>query len=177
MMERVLFICNITYLYSDWISWFNSMLVHDCLAAGWEEGFELWLFQKGWGLEQLVSQRDGIKPELRRPIMAGHGVLLSCATFYWEHFTSNFFLPLTVAVKLHDSCLYSPCSPGSDLFVCQPWAKELCFSGWCDKLSIYTFLRWDNFYSRLSPLFSVDYYCQSMLQSLPLYHNILMTKY
>lgn len=73
-VERVLFIWNITCLYSDWISRFNSMLVHDCPAAGWEQGFELWLFQKGWGLEQLVSQHDGLKPDLRGPIMAGRGV-------------------------------------------------------------------------------------------------------
>lgn len=29
-MERVLFSWNITCLYSDWISWSNSMLVHCC---------------------------------------------------------------------------------------------------------------------------------------------------
>lgn len=82
-MESVLFIWNITCLYSDWISRFNSMLVHDCLAAGWEQGFELWLFQKGWGLEQLVSQRDRLKPDFWAAIMAGQGL----KTHFWHSFS------------------------------------------------------------------------------------------
>lgn len=32
-------------------------------------------FRKDEVFEQLVSQRDGLKPELRGAIMAGHGVL------------------------------------------------------------------------------------------------------
>lgn len=31
-------------------------------------------FQKGQSLEQHVSQSDRLKPELRGPIMMGHGV-------------------------------------------------------------------------------------------------------
>lgn len=114
--------------------------------------------------EQLVSQHDGLKPELRGPIMAGHGVkpnfdshsdLFSHPKFYWEHFTSDVWSPWqTVALKLHDSCPNSPQnsydpdwnSPVSELFVSQPSAKEHCFCSRCDKLCIYTLLKLDFFF-------------------------------
>lgn len=117
-MERVLFIWNITCLYSDWISRFNSMLVRDCLAPGWEQGFELWLFPKGWGPRQLVSQRDGLKAAAQRSPNGGSWSPLSSAKFYWEHFTSDVLAPWQIAaLKLPDSCPSSPCSPQSDLCV------------------------------------------------------------
>lgn len=48
------------------------MLVHGCLAPGWEEGSVPRLFQKGRGPGQLVSQHH--RGKLRGPTLVGHGL-------------------------------------------------------------------------------------------------------
>lgn len=144
-MERVLFI---TCLYSDWISRFNSMLVHDCMAAGWAQGFELWLFQKRTGSGAACQSAWRPKSSARRtqwqqvpqykPFFASQTLclVLKISGNIWS-VTSE--LHDKQLWKVHNSCL---CSHPASMLLSRVWVVCVSQKKWFnDKLCIYFYLR------------------------------------
>lgn len=157
-MERVLFIGSITCLYSDWISRFNSMLVHQCLAAGWELGCELWLFQKKdevWSslsvsarsrscsLEEPRWQVVEFKPIFWHPLKTFVLCWTLPRTFFGSDvagfarsssFETSWFMsihsPRIHTILQTDENPETASSPASELFMCQPWSNRTLFLLW-----------------------------------------------